>query len=187
MVLKMKAVMMVILIFLCILLFNVAYTPKKDLGGKKFMNRKLRTFITIIIFFSISSFTVLAAQNYEEIKVFYRNIRIFVDKDEVTPKDKPFIFNNTVYVPIRFIAESLDSRVLWNSEDNTISISSFEDFEESKPLEGERFVYGEILSIDKEERTLHIYQHIDDNSIYEESDLKVSKDVVKFFKEMIRG
>ena len=163
--------------FLCILFFNTAYTPKKDLGGK-FMNRRLRTLITVILFFSITSLTALAAQNYEEIKVFYRDIRIFVDKNEIKSKEEPFIFKDRVYVPIRFVAESLDLPVLWNSEDNTISISSFQSFEEAKPLEGERFVYGEILSIDREKGTLHIYQHIDDNSVYEESDLKVSEDVI---------
>ena len=142
------------------------------------MNKNLKIFIAIILSLCISTLTVVASQNYEEIKILYRGIKILVDGNEVEFREEPFIFKNTVYVPIRFIAQSLNSSVLWNNQKNTISISTFKDFPETNPLEGERFIYGEILSIDKEKRIVHIYQHIDDNSIDEEPNLKISEDVV---------
>lgn len=142
------------------------------------MFKKKKAFIMVILIFFISTLTAFAAQNCKEIKVFYRNIKIFVNNEKVALKDEPFVYNNRVFVPVRFLSESLNSFVSWDNENNTISISSFKDFKETNPLENERFVYGEILSINKEKRTLHIYQHIDDNTVYEETDLRVAKDVI---------
>lgn len=142
------------------------------------MNKKSRITIGIILFFVISTLSVVATENFDEIKVLYRNIKVYVNQKYVPLNEEPFLYNDRVYIPVRFVSESLNASVLWNEEENAVSIFTFRDFEETKPLDGERFLYGEILSIDKDKRTLDIYQHIDDNSIQEDKSLKVSKDVV---------
>ncbi|WP_432665944.1 copper amine oxidase N-terminal domain-containing protein [Wukongibacter baidiensis] len=142
------------------------------------MNNKSKIAIGIILFFAISTLGVVAAENFEEIKVLYKDIKVYVNQKHVPLDSEPFLHNNRVYVPIRFISESLNSSVLWDNEENTVSIFTFKDFEEAKPLDGERFLYGEILSIDRDKRTLDIYQHIDDNSVHEDKNLKVSKNVI---------
>lgn len=142
------------------------------------MNRKSSIAIVIILFFVISTLGVVAAESFEEIKVFYRDIKVYVNQKYISLNEEPFLYNDRVYVPVRFVSESLNASVQWNKEENSVSIFTFKDFEEAKPLEGERFLYGEILSINRDKRTLDIYQHIDDNSVHEDKNLKVSKDVV---------
>lgn len=142
------------------------------------MKCKLKIILSIILIVSLSTINVIGLQSYEDIKVFYRNIRIFVDSSEAPSNYKHFIHKGRVYVPIRFLAETLNAKVLWNSEDGIVSINSYHNFEEANPLDGERFVYGEVLSINREKRTVDIYQHIDDNTVYEDKNLKISNDVI---------
>lgn len=144
---------------------------------------KKKSFVLVLLIFFISTFTCFAALKYEEITVFYRDIRIFVNNEEIDLEDRPFIYENKTYVPLRFLSESLNSFVSWDNKNSTVSISSYVDFEETNPLAGERFVYGEIISpLNKKERTLHIFQHIDDNSINVEKNLKVAENVIIILK-----
>lgn len=142
------------------------------------MKGKLRILLSIILLLCISTLTVAGAQNFDDIRVFYNNIKVFVDNEAVSFNDEPFVYKDRVYVPIRFFAQALNTEVFWNRENNIVSINSYRDFAETNPLEGERFVYGEVLSINKEERIVHIYQHIDDNTVYDDKDLKISEDVI---------
>ena len=84
---------------------------------------KLRIFLSIILVLCISTLTVAGAQNFDDIKVFYKNIKVFVDKTEVSLNDEPFIYKDRVYVPIRFFAQALNTEVFWNREDNIVSIN----------------------------------------------------------------
>lgn len=144
---------------------------------------KKKSFVLVFLIFFVSTFTSFAALKYEEIKVFYRDIRIFVNNEEIDLEDKPFIYKNKTYVPLRFLSKSLNSFVSWDNESSKISISSYIDFEEANPLDGERFVYGEIVSpLNKKEMTLHILQHIDDNSVHVEKNLKVAENVIIILK-----
>jgi len=162
-------------VYFCLFLFILL---KNTLGGINIMNKSFKIILSTIIILCISTLTVIGIQNHEKIEVFYRDIKVYIDGKEVNPQEKPFIYNDRMYVPIRFFSESLNALVSWDDKNNSLSISSYEDYDEAKPLDGERFVYCEILSIDREKRTLHIYQHIDDNSVYEKTDLRVSKDAI---------
>jgi len=132
----------------------------------------------LIIVFMLSTFTGFAKEGKEKIEVFFRNIRIFVNNRELNLENEAFIYNNSTYIPLRAVSEALNCIVNWNEDTNEISISSFRDIKETDPLAGERFVYGEILNIDMKNKALHIYQHIDDNSIDEEPNLPIADDVV---------
>jgi exosome complex RNA-binding protein Csl4 len=142
------------------------------------MLRKRKIFMLVVLIFFISTLTVLAVQNSKEIKVFYRDIKIFVNNNEIALENEPFLYNDRVYIPIGFVSKALNFPISWDSEKNTVSILTLKDFKESDPSEDERFVYGEILSLDRDKRTVFIYQHIDDNTIYEEADIKIAKDVI---------
>lgn len=55
-------------------------------------------------------------------ELLYENIRIFLDGDELVPRDangmtvEPFIIDGTTYVPICAISEAYDKKVSWNDE-----------------------------------------------------------------------
>ncbi|WP_069648910.1 copper amine oxidase N-terminal domain-containing protein [Caloranaerobacter ferrireducens] len=124
-----------------------------------------RGFIFTFIFIFLFSVTVLADGVYKNIKVYFNNISINVDGSKIETDVEPFIYNDRVYVPIRFVAEKLDKEVEWNNETKTVLIKSYKDFLECNYLEGEKFVYGLITSIDYENKRIVIEQHFDDNSI----------------------
>lgn len=146
------------------------------------MKNKIKIISICLLIFTISTLSVFAVEKYEEIKVYFRNINVKLNDKDVKLDEEPFIYNNRIFVPLRFVSEELGCKVFWNDEENTVSISSFTDFPEADYLNGERFVYGEILKINKSNRTITIYQHIDDNSITEDPDLKVSNDVIIIFQ-----
>ncbi len=144
--------------------------------------RNNKILILALIIFLISSVSSFAMEKCEDIKVFFKNIKIIVNNKSIDLENEPFIYRNRIYVPLRFISESLNASVLWNDESNTVYINNFQDIPECNPLEGERFIYGEILNIDREKRMIHIYQHIDDNSIEENPDLLVTDDPIIILK-----
>lgn len=143
------------------------------------MNKKFRYLSVLIVLFFLFSLTVFAIEGSENVEVFFRNIKVFVDNEELELEDEPFIYKDRTYIPLRAVSEGMGKEVQWNSVENKISILSYIDIEESDPLNGEIFVYGEITKpIDTKNRTITIEQHFDDNSISVEPDLKLSENVV---------
>lgn len=72
---------------------------------------------------------VYAASGTVPAQLLYENIRIFLDGDELVPKDangvtvEPFIIDGTTYVPIRAISEAYDKEVSWDEEKKEIHIN----------------------------------------------------------------
>ncbi|MCR4427817.1 MAG: copper amine oxidase N-terminal domain-containing protein, partial [Caldiserica bacterium] len=60
----------------------------------------------------------------KEIQVFFRDIQIWVDGEMVLPDTEPFIYQDRVFVPIRFIAEALGKEVTWDDSGNRVIIGS---------------------------------------------------------------
>jgi hypothetical protein len=85
-------------------------------------------FLAAVLF--ISAFTVLAATNTINISVTYRDIKLYVDGELITPKDannnvvEPFIYNGTTYLPIRAIGEALGKDVEWEGSTNSVFIGA---------------------------------------------------------------
>ena len=69
-----------------------------------------------------------AATYKKAVEVYYRNIKVTVDSQEVTPKDaqgnkvEPFIMNGTTYLPVRGIAYALGMDVRWDNATSTVSL-----------------------------------------------------------------
>ncbi|MDR0273236.1 MAG: hypothetical protein LBI27_07975 [Clostridiales bacterium] len=64
---------------------------------------------------------VLANAVTRNIEVSFRNIRIFIDGEELIARDgagnrvEPFIYEGTTYLPVRAIAEAFDKDVVWDA------------------------------------------------------------------------
>lgn len=72
--------------------------------------------------------TVFAAATGTNISVFYNNIKILIDGNEIKTNDamgnteEPFIFNGTTYVLIRVVSEALNKIVRWDGDNKQILI-----------------------------------------------------------------
>jgi len=64
----------------------------------------------------------------ETITVTYRDIRLVVEGELVTPKDvegnivEPFIFDGTTFLPVRAVADALGHEVRWDPDTSTVYI-----------------------------------------------------------------
>lgn len=140
-----------------------------------------RASVAAVIILLITSLTINAAGLFEEIRVYRGGINLVVDNREIVLDEQPFICNERVYVPIRFVSAALGMDVDWNAETRTVVVNS-PDFNfplaECRPDEGEVFVYGAITDIDYANYTITIHQHFDDNSIPVANPLRVNRDAV---------
>lgn len=75
--------------------------------------------IATIIFSSITIY----ATGGNMIEVFYGINDIKINGQSNMPEQKPFVYNGSTYVPLRYISETLGYKVGWNGETKTISIS----------------------------------------------------------------
>lgn len=146
------------------------------------MKKNISIFLATILIFLFTSLTSFAISHSEDIRIYYNNIKLFINNEKINLESEPFIYQDTIFIPLRSVSEAMGSIVNWDSEKSQVSIMTYKDFSECDPLKGERFVYGEITSINKFDRTLDIFQHLDDNSLVEEKPLKVSKDVIIILK-----
>jgi len=92
--------------------------------GKKMRNLKsAKNFIfgmlTMALIFSLAM-TVLADPVWKTVQIFYNNIKIILDGEELIPKNvngdivDPFIMDGTTYLPVRAISEALGLDVEWD-------------------------------------------------------------------------
>lgn len=97
--------------------------------------------------------TVTFAQSIEKtITAVYNNIKIFVNGEEVVPKDangevvEPFISNGTTYLPVRALANALGQDVTWDGETNSVYIGTVpEKAPEETPVEEKFLLDKDIL------------------------------------------
>lgn len=143
------------------------------------MYRKI-IFTAIIIILLIPS-NIKGSGLLEKIEVYRGNIKIAVNNTPVELEEQPFIYNNRVYVPLRFISDALGEKVEWIPESRAVIIKELDlnvSLDDCQPEMGEIFVYGKILNIDYENYRIEIEQHFDDNSIEISPFLSVSRHVV---------
>lgn len=70
----------------------------------------------------LGSAGVYASSNSETLEVFYNIKNIKINQVSKMPENKPFTYNGTTYVPLRFISEQLGNPVEWDSANQTINI-----------------------------------------------------------------
>ena len=71
---------------------------------------------------------IVLSSRTQTITVTYRDIRLVVNGEEVTPRDaqghvvEPFIFGGTTFLPVRAVSEALGYEVAWSGSTSTVYI-----------------------------------------------------------------
>lgn len=71
-----------------------------------------------------------AANRAETIDVFYDNIKIFIDGEELDPRDgdgqkvEPFIYNGTTYLPVRAVGQAVGKSVEWDGVEKVVYLGA---------------------------------------------------------------
>ncbi|MCL2401966.1 MAG: copper amine oxidase N-terminal domain-containing protein [Oscillospiraceae bacterium] len=93
------------------------------------MFKKTKGFILgVVVTLVLTMAGTALASTVRNINVTYRDIRIVVDGQEITPRDaqgnvvEPFIFEGTTFLPVRAVAEALGQEVDWDGATNTVYI-----------------------------------------------------------------
>jgi hypothetical protein len=83
-----------------------------------------KSFVIGFLVASLIFATVASAATSTQIDVNFRNLRYLVDGRTFVPPEglDGFIYNNRTYVPLRFVAESLDYAVSWDGSTSTITM-----------------------------------------------------------------
>lgn len=102
--------------------------------------------IGAIMFSSIGAF----AAGGKLIEVFYGIKDVKIDKVSQMPNQKPFTYNGTTYVPLRFISEKFGKPVKFDSKDQTIYIGEFD---------GEKVILGNDMEHSDYEATALTFEY----------------------------
>ena len=130
------------------------------------MIKKLVSFILFLLLLANSNIT-WASSSFKDIQVYYNQLRIVHNGEELMQQEAPFIYEDRIYVPLRALAEALDFEVNWDGSSYEVHLSQRSAnvyIEPCDPFIGEIFVYGQILAIDYEKKMIYLEQHLDDNS-----------------------
>ncbi len=132
---------------------------------KAFLSGVVITLGTIIL-----GNTVFAVATGTNISVFYNNIKILIDGNEIKTKDvngkivEPFIFNGTTYVPIRVVSEELNKIVRWDGDNKQVLI--YNDISH---------FWDEFVSVQNSNTGNSIYWRYIDNKTMDEVDTIIKK------------
>lgn len=137
--------------------------------------KKIKILTVIIIIFLSTSFAT-AAVDSEEVNALLKTVTIRSPWSSETIE--VLVYKEDIYAPLSSIDKNDITNAKWQNSPLELESKRFVDFPEADPLIGERFVYGEIVDMDKKNYTITIEQHIDDNSIYLEPEVTVAKDVI---------
>lgn len=95
------------------------------------MKKRLQGLIGGILIGAILTSGVAYAKQFSETaELFYNDIKISLNGQDVQPKDangsyvEPFIINGTTYLPVRAVANALGVNVDWDGNTNTVILSS---------------------------------------------------------------
>jgi hypothetical protein len=76
----------------------------------------------------LMSSTIVYAAGGTKIEVFFNNIKIMVDGVAKQPaKGKPFVYEGSTYIPLRFVSDALGKEISWNEKTQTIWIGKQEE------------------------------------------------------------
>ncbi|WP_144941279.1 copper amine oxidase N-terminal domain-containing protein [Paenibacillus sp. 32O-W] len=87
------------------------------------LRQALALLLSVVLFLGLMTSTS-AQQASEEIQVYYVPLKIKIHGENMRPPDgqEGFIYLGSTYVPLRFVAYSLDKAVLWDQETYTVTI-----------------------------------------------------------------
>ncbi|MGN7382096.1 copper amine oxidase N-terminal domain-containing protein [Paenibacillus sp. SAFN-117] len=87
------------------------------------LRRVLALLLSIVLFLGMMT-SASAQQISEEIQVYYAPLKFKMNGENMRPPEgqEGFIYLGSTYVPLRFVAYSLDKAVLWDQETYTVTI-----------------------------------------------------------------
>ncbi|MDR2940216.1 MAG: copper amine oxidase N-terminal domain-containing protein, partial [Clostridiales bacterium] len=88
------------------------------------MKKKIISTTMCLLLAALFSLPVVAQNITKNISATYRGIKIFINSKEQGTDLEPFIYNNSTYVPLRFVSEKMNASVDWDDKTNTISITT---------------------------------------------------------------
>lgn len=95
------------------------------------MKQKLQGLITGLTIGALcAGGAVFAATGSKTIEVSYDNIKIFMDGEEVKPKDangnmvEPFIYEGTTYLPVRAVGNAIGKEVSWDGVEKVVYLGA---------------------------------------------------------------
>ena len=93
-----------------------------------------------------------AASNTISKLITYRDIRITVDGEEISPRDvngnatEPFIMDDSTYLPVRAVAEALGVDADWDGDTNTVALTT-----DAAPAPGREETAGQLKAAAQKE------------------------------------
>lgn len=93
------------------------------------MKKLLTVFLAAVMVLAFSA-TAFASSGSKNVDIAYRGININIDEAELIPRDvngastEPFIIDGTTYLPVRAVANGLGLSVDWDSNTNTVILTS---------------------------------------------------------------
>lgn len=91
----------------------------KILKSKKF----IRTFATLFVGTMIFATVTEGASLTKKIDATFRGIKVFYNNQQKTMTQEPFIYNGSVYLPVRAVAELVGKNVEWNNASNSVYVT----------------------------------------------------------------
>ncbi len=120
--------------FVIDLFYSVKYNSIDDGLIKKGGEMKTRKIVFMLVTIILLLGIVFGDTLKNTIDVFYRDIKIVVDNNQVelgldsTGKNiEPFIYNGTTYLPVRAVSEALGKEVSWDGKTSTVYIGRKQD------------------------------------------------------------
>ncbi len=87
-------------------------------------NKKLIRKISIAFAGTLLLTTVVqAASLTKKIEATFRNIQVYYNNQQKTMEQEPFIYNGSVYLPVRAVGELVNKTIDWNSATNSVFVS----------------------------------------------------------------
>lgn len=133
-----------------------------------------------LCFVCLLSTISIAGEAFDLISAYSTITNIQIQNKNYTPVATLF-YDHETYIPLDLLNENLHCSTFIDEKTNTIQLKndlSFQDFSETNPLKGETFVYGEIIQINKDQNIFTVEQSFDDNSLYVEPNIHVSRDAI---------
>jgi len=123
--------------------FEINNKVKQNMKGANTMKKfsKMRYTLLGMLIMAILCATVipaLAAQSSKQLDAYYNDIKIVIDRNQITPKDvngqivEPFIVDGTTYLPVRALCEAIGYGVQWDGGTNTVTV-----YTKSEPVTGD--------------------------------------------------
>lgn len=128
---------------------------------KLFKNKKIIRNISVVFAGTLLLTTAVnAASLTKKIDATYRNIKVFYNNQQKTMENEPFIYNNSVYLPVRAVGELVNKDIKWDSASNSVFVAdkggASGDLEAQ--LQSERFenarLAGQVSLLEKEVKEL---------------------------------